>query len=274
MKSLGVVREVRPRTLCRAPGVRLAHRSRLRVGVDAACVGSTHRDRRLESAGLGATHRQDSTGSTVAEREPTSEHRWSSTGAHPSKTRRLPNVEALDVVAAETGKTVPQVAINWLLQRPISRDRHHRRPQRGAIEAESRRRGLESDAGRWPRLDAASVTTLPYPPRLWPAGLENPPLRSCGTRASWRRDPACRGAGNCGSVAQAGRSPSAGSVAPAAAPESAIFRRPQHHRIVRRFMYSPRRPGLCPRVADRRDLETLRACGCRPNVRQMRPIMV
>ena len=27
-------------------------------------------------------------------------------------------VDALDVVAAETGKTVPQVAINWLLQRP------------------------------------------------------------------------------------------------------------------------------------------------------------
>ena len=27
-------------------------------------------------------------------------------------------VDALDAVAAETGKTVPQVAINWLLQRP------------------------------------------------------------------------------------------------------------------------------------------------------------
>jgi aryl-alcohol dehydrogenase-like predicted oxidoreductase len=27
-------------------------------------------------------------------------------------------VDALDKVAAETGKTVPQVALNWLLQRP------------------------------------------------------------------------------------------------------------------------------------------------------------
>jgi aryl-alcohol dehydrogenase-like predicted oxidoreductase len=27
-------------------------------------------------------------------------------------------VDALDAVAAETGKTVPQVALNWLLQRP------------------------------------------------------------------------------------------------------------------------------------------------------------
>jgi aryl-alcohol dehydrogenase-like predicted oxidoreductase len=27
-------------------------------------------------------------------------------------------VEALDEVAKETGKTVPQIALNWLLQRP------------------------------------------------------------------------------------------------------------------------------------------------------------
>src|SRR5581483_10742069 len=27
-------------------------------------------------------------------------------------------VDALDKVAAETGKTVPQIALNWLLQRP------------------------------------------------------------------------------------------------------------------------------------------------------------
>lgn len=27
-------------------------------------------------------------------------------------------VDALDEIAAETGKTIPQIAINWLLQRP------------------------------------------------------------------------------------------------------------------------------------------------------------
>jgi aryl-alcohol dehydrogenase-like predicted oxidoreductase len=27
-------------------------------------------------------------------------------------------VDALDAVAKETGKTVPQIALNWLLQRP------------------------------------------------------------------------------------------------------------------------------------------------------------
>ena len=27
-------------------------------------------------------------------------------------------VDAIDAIAAETGKTVPQIALNWLLQRP------------------------------------------------------------------------------------------------------------------------------------------------------------
>ena len=40
-------------------------------------------------------------------------------------------VDALDAVAKETGKSVPQVALNWLLQRPTRFDRRHRRAQRG-----------------------------------------------------------------------------------------------------------------------------------------------
>ena len=56
-------------------------------------------------------------------------------------------VDALDEVAAETGKTVPQIALNWLLQRPTVATRHHRRAQRGAAAAEPRRGRLESDAG-------------------------------------------------------------------------------------------------------------------------------
>ena len=39
-------------------------------------------------------------------------------------------VDALDEVAKETGKTVPQIALNWLLQRPTVSTRHHRRAQR------------------------------------------------------------------------------------------------------------------------------------------------
>jgi len=35
-------------------------------------------------------------------------------------------VDALEAVAVETGKTVPQVALNWLLQRPTVATPHHR----------------------------------------------------------------------------------------------------------------------------------------------------
>ena len=72
-------------------------------------------------------------------------------------------VDALDAVAQETGKTVPQIALNWLLQRPTVATRHHRRPQRGAAAAEPRRRRLEPRPRSRSRLDAASAVTLAYP---------------------------------------------------------------------------------------------------------------
>ncbi|HEU4689696.1 MAG TPA: aldo/keto reductase, partial [Vicinamibacterales bacterium] len=72
-------------------------------------------------------------------------------------------VDALDLVAAETGKTVPQVAINWLLQRPSVANIII-----GARNEEQLRQNL--DAVGWnltkeqvAALDAASETTLPYP---------------------------------------------------------------------------------------------------------------
>ena len=55
-------------------------------------------------------------------------------------------VDALDAVAKETGKTIPQIALNWLLRRPTvasviigARNEEQLRP-------EHRRRGLEADA--------------------------------------------------------------------------------------------------------------------------------
>ena len=56
-------------------------------------------------------------------------------------------VDALDTVAAETGKTVPQVALNWLLQRPTVSSVIIGARNRGAIAAEPGRGGLESDRG-------------------------------------------------------------------------------------------------------------------------------
>jgi aryl-alcohol dehydrogenase-like predicted oxidoreductase len=52
-------------------------------------------------------------------------------------------VDALDVVAKETGKTIPQVALNWLLQRPTVANVIIG-AQRGAAASEPGRGGLES----------------------------------------------------------------------------------------------------------------------------------
>jgi aryl-alcohol dehydrogenase-like predicted oxidoreductase len=72
-------------------------------------------------------------------------------------------VDALDAIAAETGRTVPQVALNWLLQRPTvssvlvgARNEEQLRQNLGAV-------GWNLDAAQVARLDAASAVTPPYP---------------------------------------------------------------------------------------------------------------
>ncbi|MGA2414526.1 MAG: aldo/keto reductase [Candidatus Sulfotelmatobacter sp.] len=72
-------------------------------------------------------------------------------------------VDALDEVAKETGKTVPQVALNWLLQRPTvstvimgARNEHQLR-QNLASE------GWNLSAEQMAKLDAASAVTPVYP---------------------------------------------------------------------------------------------------------------
>jgi aryl-alcohol dehydrogenase-like predicted oxidoreductase len=72
-------------------------------------------------------------------------------------------VDALDAVAAETGKTVPQVALNWLLRRPSvatviigARNEAQLRDNLGAV-------GWKLTPEQVARLDAASAVTLPYP---------------------------------------------------------------------------------------------------------------
>jgi aryl-alcohol dehydrogenase-like predicted oxidoreductase len=72
-------------------------------------------------------------------------------------------VDALDAVAAETGKTVPQVALNWLLRRPTvatvvigARNEEQLRQNLGAV-------GWELTAEQVARLDEASGTPLAYP---------------------------------------------------------------------------------------------------------------
>jgi aryl-alcohol dehydrogenase-like predicted oxidoreductase len=111
-------------------------------------------------------------------------------GAPPPQTSRLPAtadngppvsdeylygvVDALDAVAAETGKSVPQIALNWLAQRPTVASIIV-----GARNEEQLRANLESVGWNLTRdqvakLDAASAKTSAYP--YWhQAGYERNP---------------------------------------------------------------------------------------------------
>jgi aryl-alcohol dehydrogenase-like predicted oxidoreductase len=72
-------------------------------------------------------------------------------------------IDAIDEVASETGKTVPQIALNWLIQRPTvanviigARNEEQLRQNLGAI-------GWCLTPEQVARLDAASRTTPAYP---------------------------------------------------------------------------------------------------------------
>ena len=72
-------------------------------------------------------------------------------------------IDAMDEVAGETGKTIPQIALNWLLQRPTvatvligARNEEQLRQNLGAV-------GWNLSAEQVSRLDAASAVTPPYP---------------------------------------------------------------------------------------------------------------
>jgi aryl-alcohol dehydrogenase-like predicted oxidoreductase len=89
-------------------------------------------------------------------------------------------VDVLDAIAAETGKTVPQIALRWLLQRPTvasviigARNEAQLRDNLGAV-------GWELTAEQMTKLDDASATEPPYPHSLYwqPGGfrLLNPPM--------------------------------------------------------------------------------------------------
>jgi aryl-alcohol dehydrogenase-like predicted oxidoreductase len=84
-------------------------------------------------------------------------------GPQPSDEYVYTVVDALDEVAAETGKTVPQVALNWVLRRPTvstvivgARNEEQLRQNIGAV-------GWELTAAQIAKLDAASEVPLAYP---------------------------------------------------------------------------------------------------------------
>ncbi len=72
-------------------------------------------------------------------------------------------VDAIDRIAEQTGKSVPQIALNWLLQRPTvanviigARNEEQLVQNLGAV-------GWNLTAEQVAALDAASTVTLPYP---------------------------------------------------------------------------------------------------------------
>ncbi|GGB02354.1 aldo/keto reductase [Brucella endophytica] len=89
-------------------------------------------------------------------------------------------IDVLDAIAAETGKTIPQIALNWLLSRPTvssviigARNEEQLRQNLGAV-------GWSLTAEQVARLDEASAVTAPYPyfPYRRQAGFArlNPPV--------------------------------------------------------------------------------------------------
>jgi aryl-alcohol dehydrogenase-like predicted oxidoreductase len=72
-------------------------------------------------------------------------------------------VEAIEAISAQTGKSVPQIALNWLLQRPTvssvilgARNEEQLRQNLGAV-------GWNLTAEQINALDAASAITPVYP---------------------------------------------------------------------------------------------------------------
>lgn len=90
-------------------------------------------------------------------------HDIAGTGPHFEEERLYRIIDALDIVAEETGKTIPQIALNWLLQRPTvssviigARNEAQLVENIGAI-------GWSLTAEQIASLDAASNTPAAYP---------------------------------------------------------------------------------------------------------------
>jgi aryl-alcohol dehydrogenase-like predicted oxidoreductase len=90
-------------------------------------------------------------------------HKASDGGPQPDQEYVHKVVDALDEIAKETGKTVPQIALNWVLRRPSvstvimgARDEKQLRANLGAT-------GWSLTPGQIAKLDAASEPAIAYP---------------------------------------------------------------------------------------------------------------
>jgi aryl-alcohol dehydrogenase-like predicted oxidoreductase len=90
-------------------------------------------------------------------------HDIAGTGPHYDDERLFRSVDTLDSIATETGKSIPQIALNWLLQRPTvssvivgARDEHQLLENLGAV-------GWSLNAAQIAALEAASDVPPAYP---------------------------------------------------------------------------------------------------------------
>ncbi|MFS2150347.1 aldo/keto reductase [Rhizobium sp. Rhizsp42] len=90
-------------------------------------------------------------------------HQTAEYGPHVDDEKLYDIVDALDIVAEETGKTVPQIALNWLIGRPTvssviigARNEEQLRQNLGAV-------GWSLSKEQVERLDKASAVSAPYP---------------------------------------------------------------------------------------------------------------
>ena len=134
------------------------------MGAHAARRGRGHRRPRLVAARLGPPHRQD-----PPRRQPLpKDSRLNNqsvvdAGPQPTEEHLYTVVDALDQVAAETGKTVPQIALNWLLRRPTVATLIIGARNEDQLKANLAATGWKLTPEQVATLDAASKVDLAYP---------------------------------------------------------------------------------------------------------------
>ena len=121
---------------------------RLRMGTHAARPRPESRRGRVESARLGAIDRQNPPQPAVAARRAACNPSSTSTSARRCPTNIFTRSwTRLMRSPGRPARRVPQIALNWLLQRPTVSTHHHRRAQRGTIASKFGRDWLEPGGG-------------------------------------------------------------------------------------------------------------------------------
>ena len=164
MKSLAVSEKYGLAALRRASGLLFADRARVRVGVDAAgaSIKASARSSGARSAG-DASPAKSAAAQPKPEVSRLNQKIAMEIGPQVSDDYVFRVVDALDEVAKETGKSVPQIALNWLLQRPSvanvivgARNEDQLRQNLGAV-------GWNLTPDQVAKLDASSATQPIYP---------------------------------------------------------------------------------------------------------------